>query len=197
MAFYDDKYLVYDYAAEDAFDARGRPTFQVLQSAQSHEGPVDFYAFDLLNQDGELLLSFPIEHRRKLLAGLLSDPDDPLRLSPQLHAPTGHVLEAVRKLGLEGVAGKRIASTYEPGERSGAWVKHRANMEQEFVIGGYIPGARGFDALLAGVYENKEPKFVAKAKSGFVPRIRDELFPVLKALQTASHDKCGTANVCY
>jgi hypothetical protein len=39
---------------------------------------VYFYAFDLLNQDGELLLSFPIERRRKLQAGLLSQPEDPL-----------------------------------------------------------------------------------------------------------------------
>jgi bifunctional non-homologous end joining protein LigD len=46
----------------------------------------------------------------------------------------------VRKLGLRGVVGKRIDSTYEPGERSGAWIKLRANLEQEFVIGGYIPG---------------------------------------------------------
>ena len=91
----------------------------------------------------------------------------------------------MRKLGLEGVVGKRIASTYEPGERSGAWIKHRANIEQEFVIGGYIPGARGFDALLVGVYENKRLIFVAKVKNGFVPRIRDEIFPALKALQTA------------
>ena len=51
----------------------------------------------------------------------------------------------------------------------------RTNMEQEFVIGGYIPGARGFDALLVGVYERKELIFVAKVKYGFVPRIRDEL----------------------
>jgi hypothetical protein len=71
------------------------------------------------------------------------------------------------------------------GERSGAWIKLRTNMEQEFVIGGYIPGARGFDALLVGVYENKRLIFVAKVKNGFVPRIRDELFPTLKALQTA------------
>jgi ATP-dependent DNA ligase len=35
-----------------------------------------------------------------------------------------------------------------------------------------------------GVYENQQLIFVAKAKNGFVPRIRDELFPVLKALQT-------------
>jgi hypothetical protein len=31
------------------------------------------------------------------------------------------VLETVRKLGLEGVVGKRIDSCYEPGERSKAW----------------------------------------------------------------------------
>ena len=81
--------------------------------------------------------------------------------------------------------GKRIDSVYEPGERSGAWIKLRANMEQEFVIGGYVPGARGFDALLVGVYEKKELIFVAKVKNGFVPRIREGLFPALKTLQTA------------
>ena len=92
----------------------------------------------------------------------------------------------MRKLGLEGIVGKRIDSVYEPGERSGAWIKLRANMEQEFVIGGYVPGARGFDALLVGVYERKDLIFVAKVKNGFVQRIRDEFFPALKALQTAN-----------
>jgi bifunctional non-homologous end joining protein LigD len=58
--------------------------------------------------------------------------------------------------------GKPIDSAYEPGERSGAWIKHRTNLEQEFVIGGYIPGARGFDALLVGVNENERFIFVAK-----------------------------------
>jgi len=80
---------------------------------------------------------------------------------------------------------KRIDSIYEPGERPGAWIKHRTIREQEFVIGGYVPGAHGFDALLVGVYENKEPIFVAKVKNGFVPRIRDEIFPTLKALRDA------------
>jgi bifunctional non-homologous end joining protein LigD len=50
-------------------------------------------------------------------------------------------------------------------------------------FGGYIPGAHGFDALLVGVYEKKDLMFVAKVKNGFVPRIRDELFPVLKELR--------------
>jgi ATP-dependent DNA ligase len=54
------------------------------------------------------------------MEGLLAAPKDPLRLSPLLRAPSGQVFEAVRKLGLEGVVGKRIASIYESGEGSGA-----------------------------------------------------------------------------
>jgi bifunctional non-homologous end joining protein LigD len=99
-----------------------------------------------------------------------------------VQAPSGEVLEAVRGLGLEGVVGKRIDSIYEPGERSGVGIKLRTNLEQEFVVGGYIPGARGFDALLVGVYEKKD---LARVKNGFVPRIREELLPALKALRTS------------
>jgi O-methyltransferase domain/ATP dependent DNA ligase C terminal region len=42
------------------------------------------------------------------------------------------------------------------------------------------------------VYEKRELIFVAKVKNGFVPRIRDELFPALKALQTP---KCSFRNL--
>ena len=145
-----------------AFDQEGKPSFQLLQSNPSREVPVYFYAFDLLNRDGELSVNRSIERRRELLDRLLQAPKDPVRLSPLLQAPSGQVLEAVRKLGLEGVVGKRIGSIYEPGERSGAWIKLRTNMEQEFAIGGYVPGARGFGALLVGVCEKKELIFVAK-----------------------------------
>jgi bifunctional non-homologous end joining protein LigD len=95
-----------------AFDSQGKPSFQVLQNNQSPALPVYFYAFDILNRDGELLLSLSIERRRELLHKLLSVPEDPLRLSLQLQAPSGHVLEAVRKFDLEGVVGR------EAGERS-------------------------------------------------------------------------------
>ena len=100
-----------------ALDSQGRPSFQLLQSNLSRALPVYFYAFDLLNRDGELLVNLPIERRRELLGRMLPEPEDPLRLSPLLRAPSGQALEAVRKLGLEGVVGKRIGSIYEPGER--------------------------------------------------------------------------------
>src|SRR3712207_8308030 len=47
--------------------------------------------------------------------------------------------KAIRAHGLEGVVAKRRASRYEPGKRSGAWLKVRFNRRQEFVIGGYKP----------------------------------------------------------
>ena len=96
----------------------------------------------------ELLVNLPFIRRRDALERFFTVPKDPVWPSPLLQAPSGEALEAVRKLGSEGVVGKRIDSIYEPGERSGAWIKLRTNMEQEFIIGGYIPGARGFDALL-------------------------------------------------
>ena len=54
------------------------------------------------------------------------------------------LLGRARKLGLEGLIGKRSGSRYEAGKRSGAWVKIKLHQEQEFVIGGYTEpvGAR-------------------------------------------------------
>jgi ATP-dependent DNA ligase len=64
-----------------AFDPQGRPSFQLLQNTRSRSLPVYFYAFDLLNRDGELLVNLPFARRRELLESLLIAPEDPLRLS--------------------------------------------------------------------------------------------------------------------
>ena len=87
---------------------------------------------------------------------------------------------------------KRAGSLYEPGQRSGAWVKQRTNQQEDFIIGGYVPGQHGFDSLLVGVREGKKLNYVAKVKNGFVPRVRTEIFPRLKKLQVAD---CPFANL--
>jgi bifunctional non-homologous end joining protein LigD len=163
-----------------ALDDRGHPSFQLLQNTKSRMVAIHFYAFDLINHDGEELIALPIERRRELLDELMADPNEPLRLSPLLDAPAGEVLEAVRKLGLEGVVGKRAGSCYESGDRSGAWIKHRTDRAQEFVIGGYIPGRHHFDALIIGLYEKQKLKYVAKVRNGFVTRVRAEIYPQLE-----------------
>ena len=109
-----------------ALDFQGIPSFQMLQTVASKAIPIHFYAFGLFNRNYELFVNLPFARRRETLESFLTVPKDPVRLSPLLQAPSRRVLEAVRKLGLEGVVGKRLDSIYGPGERSGAWIKLRA-----------------------------------------------------------------------
>jgi bifunctional non-homologous end joining protein LigD len=53
-----------------ALDSQGRPSFRVLQNNLSRSLPVYLYCFDLLNRDGETLVSLPLEQRRELLHGM-------------------------------------------------------------------------------------------------------------------------------
>jgi ATP dependent DNA ligase C terminal region len=129
------------------------------------------------------LLSLPIERRRELLGSTLPAPEDALRLSPLLRGPSRQVLEAVRKLGKASWASGLIlptslASDQVPGSNSARTWSRSSSSAVSF-------GAHAFDALLVGVCEKKWRIFAAKVKNGFVPRLRDELFLVLKALQTA------------
>jgi bifunctional non-homologous end joining protein LigD len=88
----------------------------------------------------------------------------------------------VKAQGLEGLVAKRLDSRYEPGLRSGAWMKMRVNRGQEFVIGGYTRGTKTFDALV-GVHERKKLMNVARTRNGFTPATRAVLFKKFKGLE--------------
>src|SRR6185437_6968275 len=60
-------------------------------------------------------------------------------------------------------------SKYEPGLRSGAWQKMRVNQGQEFVIAGYTPSPKNFDALVIGYYEGGKLMYAARTRNGFTP----------------------------
>ena len=110
--------------------------------------------------------------------------DKRIRISDYIEAKADQVLTAVREQGLEGIVGKRKDGVYEPGKRSGAWIKHRVNRGQEFVIGGYFPGPHGIDSLIVGYYDGDRLMYVARTRSGFVPASRRQLFSKLKHLVT-------------
>jgi bifunctional non-homologous end joining protein LigD len=93
------------------------------------------------------------------------------------------MLNAVREQGLEGIIGKRKDSLYEPGKRSGAWIKYRLNRGQELVIGGYIPRSHGLDSIIVGYYRGHELVYVARVRNGFVPASRRQVFGRLRSLE--------------
>jgi bifunctional non-homologous end joining protein LigD len=167
-----------------ALDASGKPSFQALQHRSAHRNyAIVFYAFDLLHLNGQDLTRTPLEERRRRLPDVVKESG--ILLSEPLRGRPHHVIDAVSRIGLEGVVAKRKDSRYESGERSGAWVKLKLDKQQEFVIGGFRPGSNGVDALLVGYHEGKELRFAGKVRAGFTPHLRREVFDSLKALHTA------------
>jgi bifunctional non-homologous end joining protein LigD len=164
-----------------ALDETGRPSFQALQQrSRNDERTIVFYAFDLLNLDGEDLTGLTLESRRERLRPILEGSG--LLMSEELAGSAAEVATAVHGLGLEGVIAKKRTAPYESGERSGEWVKLKLDRQQEFVVGGYRPGPHGVDALLIGVYENKVLRFSGKVRAGFVQHTRREVAKKLEPL---------------
>jgi bifunctional non-homologous end joining protein LigD len=158
-----------------ALDEEGRSSFQLLQALEmeGRKSPIYFYAFDLLQLDGKSLLSPPLETRKSVLEKFCGEAGDPIRYSGPIGSNAERLLEEVKRRGLEGIIGKLRNSVYEPGRRSGAWIKLKCVQEQEFVIGGYTPpqGARKhFGALLVGYYNNKNLVFAGKVGTGFTAK---------------------------
>ena len=93
------------------------------------------------------------------------------------------LVQSVKAQGLEGLVAKRRDSRYEPGLRSGAWLKMRLNRGQEFVIGGYTIGGVTFDALVFGYYEDGKLIYAARTRNGFTPSLRADLMKKFKPLE--------------
>src|SRR5437764_13161624 len=108
-------------------DSDGRPDFAQLRrrltGSMTRRHPVMLQVFDLLHLDGRSTRRLPYDERRVLLEELALD-------GPAWRTPASMVVERsedfvarVTELGLEGVAAKRLSSTYLPGRRCTSWVK--------------------------------------------------------------------------
>ena len=158
-----------------ALDDDGRSSFQLLQALEleGRKSPVRFYVFDLLQLDGKSLIKLPLRQRKEVLAKLCEGVADPIRFSGEIGSDATKLLAEVKRRGLEGLIGKQRNSLYEPGRRSGAWIKLKCVNEQEFVIGGYTPpqGSRKyFGAILVGYYRDKKLFFAGKVGTGFTAK---------------------------
>jgi len=192
------------------FNAQGQPSFELLQkrmnlsSAKSIQQicqtvPVTYIIFDLLANDGRLLLEERYTERRAKL--------EKLRLSglhwqtPAYQAGTGiTMLKATKCLGLEGIIAKRLNSPYLPGKRSGDWLKIKHIAQQELVIGGWVEGqgkrTGTIGALLVGYYDpaparNRQLNYAGKVGSGFSEDTLAMLKQTFRSLQRSTSPFAG------
>jgi bifunctional non-homologous end joining protein LigD len=180
-----------------ALDEEGRSSFQLLQGLEmeGRKSPICFYVFDLLQLSGRSLVGLPLTARKQLLAQLCEGVADPIRFSGEIGGDASALLGEVKRRGLEGLIGKLRDSVYEPGRRSGAWIKLKSLNEQEFVIGGFTPpqGARQhFGAVLVGYYEKKKFLFAGKVGTGFDTK---SLAALHKKFKSEKREDCPFADL--
>ena len=91
--------------------------------------------------------------------------------------------------------GRKLRPRYEAGKRTGAWIKIKLHLEQEFIIGGYTEqeGSRKyFGALLVGFYEGKKLKFAGRVGTGFSDKLLSTLYSELNKIRV---EKCPFYNL--
>jgi DNA ligase 1 len=89
--------------------------------------PVRFVAFDLLYQDGELLLDEPLLKRKARLDVVCADSQEAVRVAGRVRCETADAMRAAFRdslsIGHEGIVAKAENSPYTPGRRGGFWFK--------------------------------------------------------------------------
>ena len=183
-----------------AMDASGRPSFGELQQRMHvtkpaqvallrQQVPVSYLVFDVLHDKSSALISASYDDRRAHLESLgLEGPS--WTTPPSFPGPGADVLAAAKSRGLEGVVAKRRDSAYEPGRRSGAWVKVKLERMQEVVVIGWKPGegrrAGTIGSLLLGVHDEQGLVYAGHVGTGFTDRMLEQLKDQLAPLAADS-----------
>jgi bifunctional non-homologous end joining protein LigD len=171
-----------------ALDEDGRSSFSAMQQGKPGT-PIVYYAFDVLEVDGEPVIELPFVERRKRLDRLLDKRNRVVRLSEAFD--DGEALyEAAKQQRLEGVVAKRLESRYLPGRRSRDWLKIKTHGEQEFVIAGYTKGtgrrASSFGSLVLGYYRDGAIVYAGNVGTGFSAKEIDRLLDRLRPLRRST-----------
>jgi bifunctional non-homologous end joining protein LigD len=177
-----------------ALDEEGRPSFQLLQNRDKDPTPLQYVVFDLVYADGQRLFKVPLEDRKRLLRNLFTD-TPPLKYSEHVIGEGKAFYTAAKQKRLEGIVAKLRDSSYQPGVRSSAWLKIKAVLEQDVVIGGFTAprhSRKYFGALLVGVYEDGKFVYTGHVGGGFDERTLAELNKLMKPLIVKSAPFSGT-----
>ncbi len=166
-------------------DESGRTSFSELQQGG---GALVYFAFDVLEVDGEALVDLPLTARKERLRALLDRRVTTVAFSESFDDGDA-LFEVAKERGLEGVIAKREDSTYKPGRRTRDWLKIKTENNEEFVVAGYTRGAGRragtFGALVLGANDESGLRYVGNVGTGFDDA---EIAKLLKLLQPLHRD---------
>ncbi|AOM80961.1 DNA ligase D [Pedobacter steynii] len=167
---------------------KGVSNFGHLQNWRSEaDGELVYYVFDLIWYQGKDLTGLPLSDRQAILAEVLPQEDDRIRLSKVFKTKGTDFFQAATKMGLEGIIAKKADGQYLKNNRSSEWLKIKVHLRQEVVIAGFTKNegtSKQFSSLLLGVYENGHLKYVGKVGTGFNDKDQKEMMAQFEPLVT-------------
>ncbi|MFT3964686.1 MAG: DNA ligase D [Sphingobium sp.] len=174
-----------------AYGKDGNPEFASLQAllkrghgSQREDTPLAFFAFDLLELEGEDLRPLPNIERKERLEALLRDARPPIHVAEHIIGAGEKLYRAMCDAGQEGIISKRADAPYR-GERTRNWVKVKCTRRQEFVIVGWTRSkvkGRAFSSLLLAQYEGKRLLYRGKVGTGFDAAMLRDLSAAMRPL---------------
>ncbi|HZY67285.1 MAG TPA: DNA ligase D, partial [Devosia sp.] len=168
----------------------GKTDFSTLKDALSTGAPLTFFAFDLLEEDGEDLTKLPLTERKERLRVLLGERDQNSEVQFSDHiVGEGHAFyNAMCEGGFEGMIAKVADAPYR-GERTRSWLKIKCGHRQEFVIGGWRPSEKKntFASLLLGTWDGDKLVYHGRVGTGW--KVAEA-----EAIQEALEARASTTN---
>src|SRR5258707_9056329 len=134
-----------------------------------------------------------IMDRRSVLESVLKSTAG-IQLGSYVEAEGKALFELTKKKGMEGIVAKRKDSIYRPGKRTSDWLKIKARLQQEFVVGGFTApkGSRKhLGAVVLGAYTDGKLRHYGYAGSGFSEKGLKDAVDRMKPLWV---DKCPFVN---
>lgn len=176
-----------------AFGKDGKPSFQHIQDYRrsSQDITLIYYVFDLLYIDGYDIRELPLVERKQILQKILPT-NAHLKYNDHIEKYGLQLFTLAKEKNNEGIMAKRKTSPYLS-TRSSDWLKIKHINMQEAVICGFTKpnGNRDhFGALILGLYEGNELRYVGHAGGGFDDKKLNE---IIKKLEPIITGKCPFA----
>jgi bifunctional non-homologous end joining protein LigD len=174
-------------------DADGRSRFELIQPRiganpsvvpkLAEDTPATLFLFDILYLDGYDLRNVALHVRKRILNSILN-PSERIRISDAFETDGQEMLDAARRMNLEGILAKDRNSKYES-KRSNFWQKIKVLRQREFVIAGFTSGERDyFGSLVLGLSEGPKFRHVGQVGTGFDQKQMKALYSRLEPLIT-------------
>ena len=169
--------------------ADGKPDFQALQAREQVRTktravrsvptcPATYIVFDLMYVAFASIMNEPCSVRRDLLRRLVAQAGQAgLVMSEGVVEHGAAYFAQAAAQGLEGVVAKRLDSAYQPGKRTGAWLKIKRHVTIHCAVIGFVPeGKDDFGSLIVAAQEaDGVLRCVGRVGSGFDARLRARL----------------------